>query len=158
MTAAREEVGRYWYPDFSTKELRRKRPTGLSRVFDFFWKTRHTLWEFYWWLAFRRAQEDMMAFDNPIESDNMPIAGFPTKYELRGGWTIPSRDLRYLKGGPLVSEGLKEILVKPSTGWARVLELFRQVAPLASTLAAIATLVNYWPVLAGLIASLFGGL
>jgi hypothetical protein len=158
MKAAYEEVNRYWYPEFATKELRRRQLTGLSRVTDFFWRKKHTLWEFYWWLAFRQAQEDMIVFGNPIASDNMPIKGFPMKYELCNGWTIPTGDLKYLKGGPLASEGLRKVLVAPSLGWARVLELFRQVAPIASTLAGVAALVNYWPVLATLLATLLGGL
>jgi hypothetical protein len=85
MQEAYDSVDQYWYADLSTQELRRKPLKGFPKFVNFFWKKRHPVWEFYWWLARRRAQEDMMPLNNPIESDNMPIKGFPMKYELKGG-------------------------------------------------------------------------
>jgi hypothetical protein len=158
MQQARDDVGRFWYTDLKTKELRRRALKGLPRLIDVFWKKKHTVLQFYWWLAQRRADVDMIVFDNPIQSDNMPIKGFPMKYELLGGWTIPHADLKYLKGGPLAEEGLQRILVPASLGWPRVLEVFRQVAPIATTLAGIATLTNLWPVVLAVLTGMISAL
>ena len=146
MIEAREEVARYWYTDLKTKELRRKPLLGFGRWVNTIWKKRHTVWQFYWWLAYRRAEEDMIVFSNPIQSDNMPIKGFPMKYELLGGWTIPKDDLRYLKSGPLAAEGLQHILVDASLGWPRILELMRQFAPVVTIIAGLVTTTTNWSV------------
>lgn len=138
---AYESVGKYWYTDLATQELRRKPLTGLRWVINIFWKKRHTLWEFYWWLAYRRAQEDMIIYGNPIQSDNMPLKGFPVKCELQGGWTIPRCDLKYLTHGPLASEGLGEILVPASIGWRSVWEFVRQFAAVLGAVTAFASFV-----------------
>jgi len=156
MLAAYESVGKYWYTDFSTKELRRKPLKGFSKLLNLFWKTRHTVWEFYWWLARRRAEEDMIVFGNPIQSDNMPIPGFPMKYELQGGWTISRSDLKYLIKGPLASEGLTEILVPAALGWQRLWLFVRQFAPVVGALIGlVGALVRWWPELSALYALAF---
>lgn len=141
---ARKELSRYWYTDLKTKELRRRPLVGLPRLLNFFWKKRHTVWQFYWWLTYRRAEEDMIPLSNPIQSDNMPIKGFPIKYELLGGWTIPRKDLKYLKNGPLAAEGLQQILVPVALGWPRVLEFVKQFAPIAVTFASLTTIATNW--------------
>ena len=143
--AARDSVNEYWYPDFKTKELRRRPCKGWRRLVDFFWKKRHSVWEFYWWIRFRQAQSDMIMFHNPIDSDNLPIEGFPMKYELKGGWTIPKSDLKYLRKGPLASEGLGKILVPAELGWQRVVQFFRQFGTVAAgVIAIVGTTIRYW--------------
>jgi hypothetical protein len=129
MTEARDEVAQSWYADLTTKELRRKPLIGIWRVVDFFWKQKLPVWKFYWWLAYRSADAEMMPLGNPIQSDNMPIKGFPMKYELQSGWTIPKKDLKYLSDGPLATQGLQNILVPAALGWPRVLEVVKQYAP-----------------------------
>jgi len=74
----------------------------------------------------------------------MPIKGFPMKYELKGGWTIPRSDLKYLIKGPLASEGLSEILVPAALGWQRFLLYIRQFGTAVSTLIAIAGAFYRW--------------
>jgi len=156
MQEAYESVGRYWYTDPATKELRRKPLTGFAGFINFFWKTRHTVWQFYWWLARRRAEEDMMPLDNPIQSDNMPIKGFPMKYELQGGWTIPRSDLKYLIKGPLASQGLNEILVPAALGWQRVWLYVRQFFTVTATaIGVVGAAVRWWPELSALYALAF---
>ena len=143
---AYESVGKYWYTDFATKELRHKPLKGFAKFINVFWKTRHTVWEFYWWLARRRAEEDMMPFRNPIQSDNMPTKGFPMKYELQGGWTIPQSDRKYLMKGPLTSEGLSEILVPAAVGWRRLLLLLRQFgAVVVAVISIVGAVIRWWP-------------
>ena len=154
--AAYKLVGKYWYTDFSTKELRRKPLKGLSKILNLFWKTRHTVKEFYWWLSYRRAEEDMIMFPNPIHSDNMPIPDFPIKYELQGGWTIPRGDLKYLIKGPLVSEGLTEILVPAALGYQRLWLFVRQFAPVIGAIISFAgALIRWWPELMAIYALRF---
>ncbi len=146
MQEAYESVGKYWYADLATKELRRRQPTGATKYVDLFWRKRHTVWQFYWWLARRRAQEDMIPLDNPIQSDNMPIRGFPMKYELQGGWTIPRDDLKYLMKGPLASQGLSEVLVPAALGWQRVWLFLRQFGVILGTLITlVGATIRWWP-------------
>jgi hypothetical protein len=138
MAAAKISVAKGWYIDFKTKEIRHKELTGTDKFVDLVWRRRTPVWDFYWWLAHRRAEADMMPFSNPIHSDNMPIAGFPMKYELQGGWTIPDCDLKYLVKGPLASEGLTKTLVHADIGWRRFISVFRQFGVIFVTVATIA--------------------
>jgi hypothetical protein len=145
MQEAYDSVDQYWYADLSTQELRRKPLKGFPKFVNCFWKKRHPVWEFYCWLARRRAQEDMMPLNNPIESDNMPIKGFPMKYELKGGWTIPSEDLKYLVKGPLASQGLSEVIVPHALGLNKFLLFIRQFSRLLWSLIGIAGVtIRYW--------------
>jgi len=142
-----QQVGEYWFVDLNTKELRRKSLSGFKWFTNLFWKKRHSVWEFYWWIRYRQAEPDMTAFENPIHSDNLPILGFPMKYELLNGWTIPKDDLKYLVNGPLASEGLSEILVPHALGWQRVIQFFKQyAAPIISGAVVIfGSILRYWP-------------
>lgn len=97
----------------------------------------------------------MAPLGNPINSDNMPIAGFPMKYELQGGWTIPKDDLKYLMKGPLAAEGLKEVLVPHALGWQRIVLLFKQFGPVVSgVIAIVGTVVRYWAEFVSLVSGL----
>ena len=75
----------------------------------------------------------------------MPIKGFPIKYELQGGWSIPSRELTFLASGPLAAEGLHPILVPAKIGWQRLVFWFKQLAPIVSgSIIIIGSLARYW--------------
>jgi hypothetical protein len=130
--------------DFATKEIRRKPPTGLAAVRQLFWRDRNTVWEFYVWLRHRQAESDAMAFPNQIDGDNLPMKGFPKKYALAGGWTIPQDDLKYLKDGPLASEDRHEILVPASQGVSHVFDFFRQVAPIVTVGSGAVVIATNW--------------
>jgi hypothetical protein len=134
-----------WYLDFATKEIRHKDAQGLRRLVDLLWRRRHKVFALYWWCKKQFAEPHAMAFPFPIRHDNMPIAGFPVKYELQGGWTIPRRDLRYLLKGPLASENLSEVLVAHDLGWQRFLNLVRKFGPLGALVTFAGVLVRYWP-------------
>jgi hypothetical protein len=143
---AKTELSEFWYVDFNTKEIRHKESSRLQKFIEIFWKKRNSVGELYWWIKYRFAKEDAMPFHFPIQSDNMPIEGFPMKYELKGGWTIPSNDLKYLTKGPLASEGLSKVLVQHALGWKRVVLLIKQYGPILTGLIAIVgTIVRYWP-------------
>jgi hypothetical protein len=111
---------------------------------QFFWQDRNTVWEFYVWLRHRQAEADAMPFSNQIDGDNLPMKGFPKKYALAGGWTIPQSDLKYLRDGPLASEDLHEILVPPSLGWLRVVDFFRQFAPVVTVISGTVAVATNW--------------
>jgi hypothetical protein len=149
-------LGGYWYLDFKTKEIRRKPQHGLALVKQFFWKKRHTVWELYVWLRHRMAEPDAMPFPDPIDGDNIPLKGYPKKYELRNGWTIPSTDLSYLIHGPLASEGRHEILV-PETSRLKSFILFaKQTGVVAgAVISIVGACIRWWPELKGLLASVF---
>ena len=79
----------------------------------------------------------------------MPLVGFPVKYEMQGGWTIPKGDLKYLSNGPLASEGLSEILVPHALGWQRFLLVVKQFGPvLVGLISIVGVVVRYWAELA----------
>ena len=86
-----------------------------------------------------------MVFPNQIDGDNLPIKGFPVKFALRGGWTIPHADLKYLKDGPLASEDLREILVPPALGWPRIVSFFKQFAPIVTVTSGMVAIAANWP-------------
>ena len=68
------------------------------------------------WKFHKSDRQNLMAFPFPLEHDNMPIKGYPMKYRLTGGWTIPKQDLIYLSDGPLVTSDFQDILVSHELG------------------------------------------
>lgn len=127
-------ANKYWYVDTSTKELRRKQLEGWRGIWDFIWPQKHTMWEIYWWVKQCALKNNkILAIGFPLKSDNTPIKGVPTKYELQDGWTIPCDDLKFLIKGPLVSENnLADILVQVDQPWERwkiYLQRFGIVSP-----------------------------
>ena len=79
------------------------------------------------WLRHRQAEEDAILFSNQINTDQVPIKGFPRKYALAGGWTIPESDLKYLRDGPLVSEDLKDVLVPDARDWRPIVKFVLRI-------------------------------
>lgn len=97
--AARDAVERYWYVDGKTKELRRRPMTGgVAQFLNVFWKKRHTVWEFYWWIRYRQGGADMAPLENPINSDNMRDRGLPVQVRA-------TRRLDHTKGRSEVFDG-----------------------------------------------------
>lgn len=137
-------VARYWHADTQTKEMRRRPVNGLAKLFNFIWPRRHKVRELYWWIAENWASERLIVFKFPMTHDNMPIDGFPMKFELQGGWTIPQSDLKYLYDGPLTTEGRHRILVPANLGWKSIWALAKQFAPVFTIIASITTIaVNF---------------
>lgn len=148
---ALKSVAEYWYLDFSTKEIRRKPQKGLAAIKQLFWKKRHTVWQFYVWLRHRQAESDAMAYPNQISGDSTPLKGFPNKYELKGGWTIPSTDLTFLTHGPLASEGRAEILVSAINRWQSGMLIIKQTGVvLGALITIIGACVRWWPELSSI--------
>lgn len=131
-----ESVDKNWYVDTAVKEFRRKPMTIVEQILDFFWKKKHTVWEFYWWVRYRQRESDMLPLGNPIESDNLPVAGFPMKYKLNDDWSICEDDLEYLIKGPLVDQSLCEVLVPSAVEckkiWLFIQQYFRIAASIAT--------------------------
>ena len=122
-----QSVGSRWYLDFDTQEIRRKRMTLFQLLRHVLWPVKNTVWEFYVWLRHRQAEEDATLFSNQINTDQVPIKGFPRKYALAGGWTIPESDLKYLRDGPLVSEDLKDVLVPDARDWRPIVKFVLRI-------------------------------
>lgn len=152
---ALKSVGERWYLDFSTKEIRRKELSKIQSMRQLLWRDRNTVWEFYVWLRHRQAEPDAMCFSNQIDGDNIPIKGFPKKYCLQGGWTIPRGDLKYLSDGPLASEDLNEVLVPPALGWSRLADILRQFAPVVTVVSGIVAIASNWGTVLNLLAWAF---
>lgn len=141
---ALKSVGERWCLDFATKEIRRKPPTGWATVRQLLWRDRDTIWEFYVWLRHRQALPDAILSPSQIDGDGLPMKGFPRKFALAGGWTIPQDDLKYLKDGPLASEDRHEILVPASQGVSRFFDLFKQVAPIVTVASGAVAIATNW--------------
>jgi hypothetical protein len=86
----------------------------------------------------------MIVFAFPLRHGNTPIKGFPMKFELQGGWTMPASDLKYFKEGPLASETLGEVLVPASSSATRVLEVVGTFAPILTATSAILAIATNW--------------
>lgn len=152
--SAVSDVDIYWYADTSTKEIRRHLQRGTSRAIEVVWPHKHEVREIYWWIAENWAKPNLVVFHYPMQHDNMPLTGFPMKFELQGGWTIPQSDIIYLKNGPLASEGLHTILVLANLGWRRILELGKQIAPIFSIIGVLVTIIVKAPELRAALARL----
>jgi hypothetical protein len=133
-----------WKIDVKTREIRRK-PRGFFRKLrDYFWPRRHNVFALYWWLKHefhRRDRQSLMAFTFPINHDNMPIPGYPIKYEIVGGWKIPKRDLKFLTKGPLARISPSEVLVPHSIGWERIRSWTKVWGPPIGALSTLVALV-----------------
>ena len=121
----------HWYVDTKTSEIRHKPLERMAKFIDLFWRKRHRVSDLYWWTVRKWWSEDMAPFSKPIEHDSVPITGFPRKYQLQNGWTIPSEDLRYLFEGPLVDETGHEILVRHQSKFRTFVSLLSQLRPLS---------------------------
>ena len=144
-----------WYVDFDTKEIRRKPMSRTNRIKNFFWKDRFSIFSLYWWCKHRWVEGNAMAFPFPIQSDNMPISGFPMKYELQGGWTIPTSERKYLYKGPLASENLDTVIVPHLLGFQRFVSFLDQIKSIAMIFIPIVGLcIRYWTEISKIYASL----
>jgi hypothetical protein len=141
-----------WYINTNTHEICLKKRSVLRKFCDIFWKKKHSVIAMYWWVNLNWSSASMMMYKFPMTHDNMPIKGFPIKAEMQGGWTIPKSDLKFLKNGPLTSEGLQEILVPASTGLMYVFELTKQFAPLVTISAGLVTIATHWETVRGVYA------
>lgn len=139
------EVDQYWFADTQTKEIRRKALGGFERSCNLIWPRKHKVRELYWWVTENWAKERLIVFDFPMNHDNIPLDGFPMKFELQGGWTIPQSDRKYLTDGPLASEGLHKILVPANLGWRRALEGAKQIAPVFTIVGVLVTIAVNLP-------------
>ena len=135
---------RDWYFDTGTKEIRRKARDLRGRLLDMFWRPRHTVKAMYFWVNRNWSSATMMVYDFPLRHDNTPIKGFPMKFELQGGWTIPASDLRYLTEGPLAGEKLREVLVPASSLGTRLLDAARKYVPILTAAGTILGIATNW--------------
>lgn len=132
-----QEFDEYWYLDGKTKEIRLK-PFSLGRkIKNCIWKKRFTVFAMYHWAKDKWLYNEFNRYYFPIDHDNMPIHGFPIKYELKGGWSIPKREVTFLAKGPLAAEGLHPILVPADMGWQKIVLWFKQLAPIIGGLITI---------------------
>ena len=135
---------RDWYFDTGTKEIRRKYRDLRGRLLDVFWRSRHTVKAMYFWVNKNWSSETLIVYDFPLRHDNTPIKGFPMKFELQGGWTIPTSDLKYLTEGPLATEKTGDVLVPASSVVTQVLDAARKYGPVLTASSAVLGIVTNW--------------
>lgn len=140
------ELNQYWSIDYKTKEIRRVLPKNWKqKLSHFFWKKRNTVEELFWWVDryFANNMQETIVEMLPIKCDGMEIEGFPMKYKLSSGYKIPTKELKYLKNGPLASENLDVILVKHSIGWNRIALFFKQYGWIVTATVATITFIGW---------------
>jgi len=133
---------RDWMLSFKPLQIRRKPRNILQKARDLFAPRRHTVFGMYWWLKhkFHKPEpEQLIGYRFPIVHDNMPLPGYPIKYELIGGWHIPKKDLRFLVNGPLARVSPAQVLVPHQIGFERVKSFAKTWAPLATLFVALLT-------------------
>lgn len=111
-----------WAIDVKAMEIKRKQRGFFQKLRDIFWPRRHDVFALYWWLKHEFHQKNrpnLMPFTFPVNHDNLPIPGYPMKYEIIGKWSIPKSDLKYLKKGPLARVSTNEVLVSHQIGFER---------------------------------------
>ena len=130
-----------WENNYSTKQIVRKPRDWKRKAWELLIGKKFSVFAFYWWAKHDRlANEHARKFHFPVKHDNTPVPGLPIKYEMQGGWTFKESELKYLKSGPLVSEGHpEEILVGYDHGTSKFFRLCREVAPLVTILTATGT-------------------
>lgn len=133
----------HWYIDAKTSEIKHISLEGWSKFIDLFWRKKHKVSDLYWWSSNKWATSEMMPFDDAIRHDDVPIAGFPRKHQMRNGWTIPSEDLKYLYEGPLVDETGHKILVKHQSKIQRLVSVISQLRPLSWIIPLILAFYRY---------------
>lgn len=140
------ELNKYWSIDYKTKEIRRVLPQNWKqKLSHFFWKKRNTVEELFWWADryFAKNMQETIVEMSPIKCDGMEIEGFPMKYKLSSGYKIPTKELKYLKNGPLASETLDKILVQHAIGWNRIALFFKQWGWIVTAIVGTITLIGY---------------
>lgn len=135
---------REWYFDTETKEIRRKSRDLRGRLVDIVWRSKHTVHAMYFWVNKTWSSENLIVYQFPLRHDNTPVKGFPMKFELQGGWTIPTSDLKYLTEGPLASETGGDVLVPASSATTRALDAARKYGPVLTAFSALLGIATNW--------------
>jgi len=119
-----------WYADPSTSEIRHKKLSKFQKFLNLFWKKKYKVSDMYWWSSWKWYGWNMMPYADAVKHDDIPIKGFPRKYQLVNGWSIPKEDLDYLYEGPLIDEN-GNILVKHQSGLQKFVSIISQLKPLS---------------------------
>ena len=133
-----------WMIDVKKQQIRRKPRGFVQKVKEFFLPRRHNVFALYWWLKYefhKKHRTDYMPFTFPVKHDNMPIPGYPMKYEIVGNWSIRKSDLKYLTKGPLARISPIEVLVPHSIGWERIVSWSKVWAAPLTVIAAILAII-----------------
>jgi hypothetical protein len=139
-----EKVDQFWTIDFNNLEIRHKPIISrLKRFFNFFWKKKVTVMELYRWVQSRLADDVGIAYPIAMESDRVPIVGYPRKFRLLNDWSIAKKDLKYIIDGPLSTQDYKTILVDHNVGLGRVKKFLSQYGAIVTTFAATIGIIKW---------------
>ena len=133
----------HWEANAKTLQIRRKPRSRLRQAWEFIKPPKHNVFALYWWVKYYwKDRVGLGSAPFPIRHDNTPVAGYPMKYELLGGWNIPEYDLRYLQKGPLALEQDGTVLVPWDSGVVKLKRLCREWGPVFGILSSIATIIG----------------
>jgi hypothetical protein len=140
-----ESFDKLWLADPNTLEIKLKPFKWWQPIVNLFWKKRHKVSDMYWWVSKNWATDQMIAYPDAIEHDSIPSRDFPRKYRMKGGWTIPKKDLQFLYEGPLLDEVGNQILVKHQSRLQAAISILTQLRPLTWIIGFIFLCVRFSP-------------
>ena len=117
--------------------IRYRRHSGLKGIWQRLFGRKHTIFALYWFFKHEyRLNEELRKFQFPVAHDNMPVQGFPFKYEMHGRWHIDDDDLKYLYGGPLIDQQ-GELMVPVDGGVKKAQRIAKLVTPFIALVSAL---------------------
>jgi hypothetical protein len=138
-----ETFAKYWYVNSQTSEIRHATFNFWRKLINLFWRKKHKVSNLYWWTVQNWATSEMIIYPDAIRHDDLHIKGYPRKYQLKNGWTIPSKDLKYLYEGPLVDESGTKVLVKHQSTTKNIISFISQLRPLSWIITLVLTCFRF---------------
>ena len=120
----------HWEIIGNTFEIRHIQLKGWSKFIDYFWRKKHKVSDLYWWWSRQSASLKWLYLNDAIKHDDLPLEGFPRKYQMLNKWSILTEDLKYLYEGPLVDQTGHKTLVKHQSRIAKFVSVTSQLRPL----------------------------
>lgn len=139
-----KELNLYWEVDIKQQQVRLKDQERWWKKLYLKWFKRFRVKELYAWMQSTWGSTQMMSHKTGIKHDDFKISKelekiVPRGYQLQGGWSIRESDLKYLVGGPLLSEDGQRLLVRAQGTLGRfVVFLEKYYKPIRIALAVVA--------------------
>ena len=137
-----ERFGKSWFINPLTFEIRHRESNLFQKIIELFWRKKYKVFDLYWWAVRKWGGEEMITFPDAIKQDDISIKGFPRKYQLVNGWSIPKEDIKYLDGGPLADE-IGNVIVKYQSVLQKYVSVVSQLKPLSWIVGCLLMCIRY---------------
>ena len=138
-----EDFDKCWYVNAETSEIRHQELNLYQKALGLFWRKKYKVSDMYCWSTWKWYGWDMMSYPDSIKHDDIPIQGFPRKYQLINDWSIPQEDLKYLYDGPLINEN-GDILIHHQSILQKLVSFLTQLKPLTWIIGFLFLCIRYW--------------